>query len=276
MSLLYIKLGSRIVHTYIRKSKWMVNFIKQIFKIGDELQVEKFINNFEIEHNLKIKVKKLKRARRIILRVCEIHGEVQITIPLYLRLRAFTQFMDQHLEWIKSKKRNIHPQLAISEGISLPVFGLERTILADPYCKAEYRLTSNLLTVPKKKLVTQNEIIFKHQIRRALIQIAYDFFYEDCKKYADKLGVSFLKISIKDTRSRWGSCSEDKKLMFSWRLVMAPKEVSSYVAAHEVAHLVHMNHSKEFWTIVNFLCADYLTHRSWLRKNGKQLHKFLF
>ena len=176
----------------------------------------------------------------------------------------------------KSKKENIYPQLSISEGVCLPVFGLDRTIVADPNCNTEYRLTSNLLTVPKKELVTQNEIIIKYQIKKALIKRAKDFFHKDCKQYAEKIGVSFLKISLKDPKSRWGSCSQDRKLMFSWRLIMAPKQVSSYVAAHEIAHLVHMNHSKNFWNLVHFLCPDYSTQRIWLQKNGKQLHRFLF
>ena len=254
----------------------MVKFIKDVLKLRDELQFDFYITNFEHEHNLKIKLKKSRRARRITLRVCEISGELRITIPFNLKLTLLSQFMDQNLKWIKSKKTNVIPQLSISEGISVPVFGLDRAISTDPYCSTEYYLTSSRLTVPKKELLLNNELILKHQIKKVLIQIANDFFKEYCKKYADKLGVSFSKISLKDPKSRWGSCSTDRKLMFSWRLIMAPKEVSSYVAAHEVAHLVHMNHSKDFWTVVHLLCPDYLSHRNWLRNNGKQLHKFRF
>ena len=117
---------------------------------------------------------------------------------------------------------------------------------------------------------------FKDQIKNVLIQLSNEFFNDVCQRDSAKLGVSFSKISYKDPKSRWGSCSSERKLMFSWRLIMAPREVSAYVAAHEVAHLVHMNHSKSFWETVRFLCPDYMSHRLWLRYNGKMLHRFIF
>ena len=97
-----------------------------------------------------------------------------------------------------------------------------------------------------------------------------------CKEYSHLLGVNFSKIVIKDPKSRWASCSASGSLMFSWRLIMAPTKVSQYVAAHEVAHLLYMNHSKSFWETVEFLCPDYSSQRRWLKENGKNLHRFVF
>ncbi|MEM9723898.1 MAG: M48 family metallopeptidase, partial [Pseudomonadota bacterium] len=90
--------------------------------------------------------------------------------------------------------------------------------------------------------------------------------------YADQLGAPFSKVSIRDTRSRWGSCSSAGALSFSWRLVMAPPRVLDYVAAHEVAHLREMNHSARFWAVVDGLKPDWRKDRAWLRAHGAGLH----
>lgn len=97
-----------------------------------------------------------------------------------------------------------------------------------------------------------------------------------CDHYAGLLGRSHSGITLRDTRSRWGSCSSAGKLMFSWRLVMAPPDVLDYVAAHEVAHLAEMNHSAAFWAVVARLMPDFQRHRDWLRRHGADLHAVRF
>ena len=124
--------------------------------------------------------------------------------------------------------------------------------------------------------VPANDLVFSQSIKCALTQIAEEFFIKTCNEFAQKIEAPFSRISIRDPKSRWGSCSSQKKMMFSWRLIMAPKDVSSYVAAHEVAHLVHMDHSKKFWKVVNYMCPSYASHRKWLSNNGRELHKFVF
>jgi predicted metal-dependent hydrolase len=81
---------------------------------------------------------------------------------------------------------------------------------------------------------------------------------------------------MRDTRSRWGSCSSQGTLMYSWRLIMAPPEVLRYVAAHEVAHLAEMNHSPAFWQVVQTLYGAHHRERGWLREHGASLHKYRF
>ncbi|MGR3434759.1 MAG: M48 family metallopeptidase, partial [Shimia sp.] len=81
---------------------------------------------------------------------------------------------------------------------------------------------------------------------------------------------------LRDTRSRWGSCSAAGGLNYSWRLVMAPPEVLDYVAAHEVAHLAQMNHSPRFWAEVAGLMPGYEAPRGWLRRHGADLHRYRF
>jgi len=95
-------------------------------------------------------------------------------------------------------------------------------------------------------------------------------------RYAEALGRGYRSLSLRDTRSRWGSCTADGGLMFSWRLMMAPPEVLDYVAAHEVAHLAEMNHSPAFWAVVARLYGDHRRERAWLRAHGGLLQRYDF
>ena len=90
--------------------------------------------------------------------------------------------------------------------------------------------------------------------------------------FAPFLGVSFNRVSVKDQRSLWGSCSQQGNLNFSWRIALAPDPVLDYLVVHELAHRAQMNHSRAFWTLVERLCPAHRTHRRWLRKNGRALH----
>jgi predicted metal-dependent hydrolase len=91
-------------------------------------------------------------------------------------------------------------------------------------------------------------------------------------RHAARLGLEPGRISLRDPRSRWGSCTSNGDLMFSWRLIMAPSAVLDYVVAHEVAHLAELNHSPRFWAVVRRLCPDFQPARAWLRRNGAALH----
>ncbi|MEN8893803.1 MAG: M48 family metallopeptidase, partial [Planktotalea arctica] len=94
--------------------------------------------------------------------------------------------------------------------------------------------------------------------------------------YAGKMGKPYTRLTIRDTRSRWGSCSSAGALMYSWRLILCPPEVLDYVAAHEVAHLAEMNHSSAFWDTVTRLHGPYTAPRNWLRTHGSSLHSYRF
>jgi predicted metal-dependent hydrolase len=95
-------------------------------------------------------------------------------------------------------------------------------------------------------------------------------------RHAGRLGRNLGRLTLRDTRSRWGSCTASGDLMFSWRLVMAPPAVLDYVVAHEVAHFEEMNHSPAFWSVVARLCPDHRSHRKWLRREGATLHRYRF
>lgn len=97
---------------------------------------------------------------------------------------------------------------------------------------------------------------------------------EKAAEFAEKLSVNFMGIHIKDTKSRWGSCSSKGNLNFSWRLVMAPEQVLEYVVIHELCHLRYMDHSEKFWNLVSEFCPAYKQYRKWLRDYGDRLYLF--
>jgi predicted metal-dependent hydrolase len=94
------------------------------------------------------------------------------------------------------------------------------------------------------------------------------------KRAADALGVTIKRVSVRDQSSRWGSCSTTGVLSYSWRLILAPPFVLDYLAAHEVAHLVEMNHSRAFWKLVERICPHMTRAKTWLDAHGTALHRY--
>jgi predicted metal-dependent hydrolase len=128
---------------------------------------------------------------------------------------------------------------------------------------------------------TENQIIVSHPYNRHhmalmiwLKQKSLHFLAAQSKIFADQLGAKIGRITIREVRSRWGSCSHQGNLSYSWRLIFAPQEVAQYVCAHEVSHLKHMNHSKAFWKTVESIDPNYKEQMDWLRVNGRSLFDF--
>ncbi len=168
-----------------------------------------------------------------------------MTLPKRTPLREAKGFATEKADWIRqalterpTPERPQIGQTILFEGHQVP-------ILAGPGRIARY-----------------------HDARQRLTQAS--------ERYAAALGKPFGKIAIRDTRSRWGSCSSQGNLMYSWRLIMAPPTVLDYVAAHEAAHLVEMNHSPDYWAVVSQIYPDYQNQRAWLRENGAILHRYRF
>jgi hypothetical protein len=206
------------------------------------------------------------RARRISLRVSSLDGRVTLTLPRQVSDSEALAFAQQKSGWIRGHLAK-HPQTVQAvTGAVLPVDGQDRLVVA-----AEGRrvtLAPGRIAVPE---AGQQRIL-----QRYLKELARDRLAEACNGYAARLGREYSRLTLRDTRSRWGSCTADGGLMFSWRLILAPPRVLRYVAAHEVAHLAEMNHSPAFWAVVERLYGDYGEPRAWLRTSGATLHRFSF
>jgi predicted metal-dependent hydrolase len=214
-----------------------------------------------------VTVKRSARARRLSLRVSRLDGKVTLTLPTRTPLREGIAFVEEREIWLRQNLIKLAPEATVAAGGTVRYRGDELPVVAGAVKRAA--IIGGALHVPDAATAgVRAKAYLKLRARDALAEAS--------DRYAGMVGRDYTRLSIRDTRSRWGSCSSEGVLMYSWRLIMAPSPVLDYVAAHEVAHLVEMNHSDAFWAVVARICPDYQTHRVWLRKNGDVLHRVNF
>ncbi|MCI2400670.1 SprT family zinc-dependent metalloprotease [Aliiroseovarius subalbicans] len=209
------------------------------------------------------------RARRLSLRVSQLDGRVTLTLPRGASRREAMVFAQDKADWIRSHLAGRLDAIRPLPGGSVLFEGRDHALVPGPVRSA--RLGEGVIHLPvtaPDKTGARLTALFKHEARQRL-QAASE-------RYAKAVGRDFTRLTLRDTRSRWGSCSSRGGLMYSWRLVMAPPEVLDYVAAHEVAHLVEMNHSAAYWAVVADICPQYEAPRRWLKDNGARLHRYRF
>ena len=216
---------------------------------------------------IEVSLRKSARARRLSLRVSRLDGRVTLTLPQFSATCDGIAFLRSKEAWLREHLDQMAPACPVAVGSELMVRGHMLPVLVGPTKRA--RITPEAVEVPDVQTAAP-------RIKAQLRQMARDALAGASDHHAQRLRRSYARLTIRDTRSRWGSCSSAGTLMYSWRLIMAPPAVLDYVAAHEVAHLVQMNHSSAFWDLVAQLCPDYQIYRRWLRENGDQLHRFQF
>ena len=217
---------------------------------------------------IEVHLRRSARARRISLRVSRLDGRVSLTLPSWVPEKEGMAFVAEKAGWIRAQLADRPEEVQVDLGVSIPFQG----VLLDVQQGTAKTVSvhDETLSVPKgrKAVGRQVEAFLKMQARERLIA-ASDL-------YSDALGRPYSKFTLRDTRSRWGSCTSAGGLMYSWRLIMAPEEVLNYVAAHEVAHLEQMNHSAKFWALVERLYGPYQAERRWFKQHGEKLHRYRF
>lgn len=214
-----------------------------------------------------VSVRRSARARKLSLRVSRLDGKVTLTVPQRSPLREGIHFLETRELWLRTHLIRLAPEAVVAAGGTVPYRGAELPVVVGPVKRTAIR--EGTLQVPDVPTAGVRAKAFLKLRARDELAAASD-------RYAAQVERTYNRLSIRDTRSRWGSCSSEGVLMYSWRLIMAPPDVLDYVAAHEVAHLVEMNHSDAFWAVVERICPDYAVHRAWLRKNGDVLHRVNF
>lgn len=221
------------------------------------------------EPEVEVILKPSSRARRLSLRVSRLDGRVTMSVPSGASRREAVGFARERADWIRTHLADRPVEFRPWPGGKVLLEGREVALVASGGRAAHIREGEiHLPLSAPEKTGARLAALFK-TLARDRLATASD-------RYAAQVGRSYTSLTLRDTRSRWGSCSSRGGLMYSWRLVMAPPEVLEYVAAHEVAHLAHMDHSRAFWTQVEQLCPDYARHRAWLREHGAQLHRYRF
>ncbi len=218
--------------------------------------------------DLSLVLRRSARARRFSLRVSRLDGQVTLSLPARARESEAMDFAVGQADWIRRTLARAAVTEPVGFGMTLPFAG--QTLRLEPAQVRTPIIDGAALCLPPDpvRAATRAQVFLKFHARQRL-QAASDHF-------AGQLGRAHGGITLRDTRSRWGSCASDGRLMYSWRLIMAPPAVLNYVAAHEVAHLAQMNHSPAFWAVVRDLMPDYEVHRRWLKREGNALHRFRF
>jgi predicted metal-dependent hydrolase len=217
---------------------------------------------------VEVTLRRSARARRFSLRVSQLDGRVTLSLPQRAREAEAMEFLRGHEDWLRAALSRTPQHRLVTLGDQIPVEGRLLTLTAG--AGRSLKVEGDHLLVPgDPALAGRRAQTFLQTLARDRLAAASDH-------YAAQIGRRVTRITLRDTRSRWGSCAQDGALMYSWRLVMAPPAVLTYVAAHEVAHMVQMNHSDAFWAVVNRLYPGWQAQRRWLRTEGNRLHGFHF
>jgi predicted metal-dependent hydrolase len=220
-----------------------------------------------------VKLRRHRRARRYTLRIHPTDREAILTMPPRGTIVEAKEFANMHGGWIAARLGRLPKAAPFQPGTVIPLRGVSHRIVH----RAGERSTvwTETRDSGEKIICVAGDIEFTD--RRV-----HDFLKREARKdlqkaaqlYADALGVRVKRVSIRDQSSRWGSCTSAGSLSFSWRLVLAPPHVLDYLAAHEVAHLVEMNHSPRFWRVVGRVCDHVERAKRWLDTHGNDLHRY--
>ncbi|MBA3912043.1 MAG: M48 family peptidase [Rhodobacter sp.] len=219
---------------------------------------------------VEVHLKRSATARRFSLRVSRLDGKVTLSMPLRAREGEAMAFLRGHEGWLRETLEAM-PDSAVRPigiGSMIPVEG--RQLLLAPGTGRGIRAVDDQLLVPG------NPATAGARVAAWLRVLARDRLAKASTHYAGLVDRRYSQLALRDTRSRWGSCSPDGRLMYSWRLIMAPSSVLDYVAAHEVAHLVELNHSPDYWAVVGRIYPGWKAERNWLHTHGQALHRLRF
>lgn len=223
---------------------------------------------------LPLKVVENERARRLTLRIAPGGEALRVTAPPGVPLREVDRFLERHRGWLEERLRKLPEHPLVRPGIKIPLRGVPHLIVHEPGTRGTVIAT----------MVEERPALIVNGDRRHLPRRLADFLKREAKRdievlvarHAATVGRRPKAIRYKDTSSRWGSCTADGVLSFSWRIMMAPPAVIDYLVAHEVAHLREMNHGPRFWKLCNELCPDTERCKAWLKRNGTALQAIRF
>jgi predicted metal-dependent hydrolase len=219
-----------------------------------------------------VQVKRHRRARRYTLRVQAATREVVLTMPVRGTLRDAKAFAEKSGAWIAARLKRLPQAAPFVHGALAPLRGVSHRIEHRRGARGTVWVEADahepcLCVAGDAPHVDRRVADYLKRQAKADLHVA-------CRRYAELLGVSYTRVTVRDTTSRWGSCSSTGALSFSWRLILAPPHVLDYLAAHEIAHLVEMNHSRRFWRILREVCPDMDRAKAWIDAHGSDLHRY--
>lgn len=219
-----------------------------------------------------VRLRRHRRARRYTLRIHPSEREAILTMPPRGTIVDAKEFAQRHGGWIAARLGRLPKPAPFQHGTLVPLRGVDHKIV---HRAGRGTVWTETRDNGERILCVAGEI--EHIDRRV-----HDFLKREARldlskaahRYAELLGVKVTRISIRDQSSRWGSCTSAGSLSFSWRLILAPGYVLDYLAAHEVGHLVEMNHSPKFWRVVGKACPHTDRAKAWIDTHGNDLHRY--
>ena len=208
------------------------------------------------------------KARRLVLRLDSKTQGLVMTLPKRTGLTEALRFVENSQEWIIRTLSKQAAPTVVGHGASILYRGEIHSLQFTGGKRGLVSVSDHVLQVPGDEAHAQRRLhdYFKKQALQALSAASY--------KYASAMQTRYSRISIRDQKSRWGSCSAGGVLSYSWRLILAPDYVLDYVAAHEVAHLREMNHGPRFWRLVLTHCPHARDAKQWLKTHGREVHNY--
>lgn len=212
------------------------------------------------------------RAKRIGLRLDAARREAVATAPTQRLAPKAAAFAIDRAGWIAMQLNKLPRTVHIAPGAIIPLRGAPHHLVM-----VKGRVAPHILPAvgdqPARIVAGAPDTdTFAARVRRFLVAEAKVDLHDRVTAHAAILGVTWKTLTVKDTTSRWGSCTENGALSFSWRVVLAPPQILDYLAAHETAHLRELNHSKRYWAQVKKVFPNYERAETWLRKHGAALH----
>lgn len=209
------------------------------------------------------------RFKRLTLKFSKRKNSYVVTAPFFVSLEKIIAFIESAKSWF-AKVEHVKKSEAIKKitpGQCINVLGQSLQVNFYPNPKSLTLISNDILEVHGSS--SKFEIILLSYLKN----LAKEKCFHYSSIYAKELKVEFHKLTVKEMRTRFGSCTSRKHLNYCWRIVMAPEHILAYLCAHEVAHLKEMNHSKKFWKLVEKICPDYKSSRKWLKQHGHELYK---
>ncbi len=212
-----------------------------------------------------VRWRRSQRARRVSLRIDPRGGAVVVTLPPRATRALGLRLLTSHAGWVQNRLSALPGRIPFTHGASIPFCGTPHRIAHTPDHTGAVLCADGVLHVSGHQDFLPSRVAdyLRAEAKRRLAAQAI--------AKSALLGRKPSRITVKDTTSRWGSCTAKGALAFSWRLILAPPFVQDYVVAHEVAHLRHMNHSQAFWSTVADLTPHTDAATTWLRTHGVEL-----
>lgn len=243
--------------------------------------VSRAVHHIDVQHAgdvYRVKLRSVHAARRLTLRVSHASGDVVLTIPQRVALADAQDFAERHAAWIGARLKRLPEPIPFEPGALIPVRGVDHCIVHAPGRRGtvwmeEAQPAGEDAGAPRLCVAGERPHLGR-RLTDYLRRLAKEDLEASVKHYCESLHIPARSVTVRDTTSRWGSCSASGNLNFSWRLIFAPAFVLDYLAAHEVAHLIHMNHSQKFWAVTRQLCPETERAEAWLNAHGPKLYRY--